>query len=76
PYTRALLSAVPVADIDRAAARRRIVLGGDVPSPMNPPAGCRFHPRCRYAQDRCRAERPALRPLDETRSVACHFPLL
>jgi len=51
------------------------VLAGDVPSPMDPPAGCRFHPRCRYATERCRAERPVLRPLADGREVACHFPL-
>jgi len=73
PYTQALISAVPVPDVDRA--RNRIVLTGDVPSPINPPAGCRFHPRCRFAQDRCRTERPALRPLADGRHVACHFPL-
>jgi peptide/nickel transport system ATP-binding protein len=75
PYTQALISAVPVPDIDRAARRTRIVLTGDVPSPMNPPAGCRFHPRCRYAQDRCRTERPQLRTIADGRTVACHFPL-
>jgi peptide/nickel transport system ATP-binding protein len=73
PYTQALISAVPVPDIDRQ--RNRIVLTGDVPSPMSPPAGCRFHPRCRYAQDRCRAERPALRLIAPGRTAACHFPL-
>jgi len=65
---------VPVPDVDRAA-RTRIVLTGDVPSPINPPAGCRFHPRCRFAQDRCRRERPALRDTAPGRTVACHFPL-
>jgi peptide/nickel transport system ATP-binding protein len=75
PYTQALISAVPVPDVDRPARKNRIVLTGDVPSPMNPPSGCRFHPRCRYATDRCRAERPALRPLADGREAACHYPL-
>jgi len=75
PYTQALISAVPVPDPDRAVGRKRIVLTGDVPSPMNPPNGCRFNPRCRYATDLCRTERPALRPLDDGRQVACHYPL-
>ncbi len=75
PYTQALISAVPVPDVDRAA-RNRIVLTGDVPSPIDPPAGCRFHPRCRFAQDRCRRERPALREIAPARTVACHFPLI
>ncbi|MFM9845406.1 MAG: ABC transporter ATP-binding protein [Dongiaceae bacterium] len=75
PYTQALISAVPVPDPDRAAGRKRIVLTGDVPSPMNPPPGCRFNPRCRYAADRCRTERPVLRPLADGRQVACHYPL-
>jgi peptide/nickel transport system ATP-binding protein len=75
PYTQALISAVPVPDPDRTAGRKRIVLTGDVPSPMNPPQGCRFHPRCRYATDLCRKERPALQPLADGRQVACHYPL-
>jgi peptide/nickel transport system ATP-binding protein len=75
PYTEALISAVPVPELDRPVKRERIVLTGDVPSPMNPPAGCRFNPRCRYATDRCRAERPILRPLPDGRQVACHYPL-
>jgi peptide/nickel transport system ATP-binding protein len=75
PYTQALISAVPVPDPDRAAGRKRIVLTGDVPSPMNPPQGCRFNPRCRYATDRCRTERPVLQPLADGRQVACHYPL-
>jgi peptide/nickel transport system ATP-binding protein len=75
PYTEALISAVPVPELDRPNRRQRIVLAGDVPSPMDPPAGCRFHPRCRYATARCRSERPILRPLADGRQVACHYPL-
>jgi peptide/nickel transport system ATP-binding protein len=75
PYTQALISAVPVPDVDRGV-RQRIVLLGDVPSPIDPPTGCRFHPRCRFATGRCRTERPTLRPVGEEREVACHFPLL
>jgi oligopeptide/dipeptide ABC transporter ATP-binding protein len=71
PYTQALLSAVPVVDPD--AKRQRIVLGGDVPSPLDPPTGCPFHPRCPVAEARCRTERPALRQLDDGRQVACHL---
>jgi peptide/nickel transport system ATP-binding protein len=74
PYTLALLSAVPVADAAKAGARKRIVLSGDVPSPIDPPRGCRFHPRCAFATERCRIERPVLRPLSGGRSVACHYP--
>jgi peptide/nickel transport system ATP-binding protein len=75
PYTEALISAVPVPEIDRPGRRARIVLAGAVPSPMSPPAGCRFNPRCRYATDRCRTERPVLGSLPDGREVACHFPL-
>ena len=73
PYTEALLSAVPVPDPDRERKRRRIVLKGDVPSPVSPPAGCPFHPRCPYVFDRCRAEKPALKTGASGRSVACHL---
>jgi oligopeptide/dipeptide ABC transporter ATP-binding protein len=72
PYSQALFSAAPVADPAVAAARRRVVLKGEVPSPMNPPPGCRFHTRCPYRQPRCSEEAPALRPV-EGRLVRCHF---
>ena len=75
PYTQALISAVPQPDMKRAGQRKRIVLTGDVPSPIDPPQGCRFHPRCMYATDKCRTERPALLPLATGRTVACHYPL-
>ncbi len=70
PYTQALLSAVPVLDPDTQSAR--IILGGDVPSPLRPPSGCPFHPRCPVAEARCRTETPALRNLGNDRTVACH----
>ena len=73
PYTEALLSAVPVPDPDPAIRRRRIILAGDVPSPINPPAGCRFHTRCPYVFDRCRTESPELRELSPGHYVACHL---
>ncbi|MBN8900593.1 MAG: ATP-binding cassette domain-containing protein [Rhodospirillales bacterium] len=73
PYTRALLSAVPVPD--PTAKRQRIILKGDVPSPINPPSGCRFHTRCPFAFDRCRSEEPVLRPVGSARghTSACHL---
>ena len=70
PYTQALLSAVPVLDPDTQHAR--IILGGDVPSPLRPPSGCPFHPRCPVAEARCRTETPVLRNLGNDRTVACH----
>ena len=73
PYTRALISAVPKPV--RGEGRTRIILPGDVPSPTNPPSGCRFHPRCALAQDRCKVDRPALTAGPDGRQVACHFPL-
>jgi len=74
PYTRALLSAVPVPD--PTARRDRIILTGDVPSPINPPSGCRFHTRCPYVFDRCRSEEPALRDVGEGQKAACHLDAL
>jgi peptide/nickel transport system ATP-binding protein len=73
PYTQALISAVPKPV--RGDARKRIILSGDPPSAIDPPKGCRFHPRCPIAQDRCRVERPALAPVADGRQVACHFPI-
>jgi oligopeptide transport system ATP-binding protein len=75
PYTEALLSAVPVPDPDLAAARERIVLEGDVPSPINPPSGCRFHPRCRYATQVCSEIEPPLVDYGSGHLAACHHPL-
>jgi oligopeptide/dipeptide ABC transporter ATP-binding protein len=71
PYTQALLAAVPIPD--PRTGRKRIILSGDVPSPINPPAGCHFHTRCPYATDRCRSEAPALRPAENGSLVACHL---
>jgi oligopeptide transport system ATP-binding protein len=75
PYTEALLSAVPVPDPDLAAKRERIMLEGDVPSPINPPSGCRFHPRCRYATQVCSEIEPPLVEYGNGHMAACHHPL-
>jgi oligopeptide/dipeptide ABC transporter ATP-binding protein len=71
PYTKALLSAVPEPSV--GAARERLLLKGEPPSPIAPPAGCEFHTRCPFARERCRTEAPALRDLGEGRKASCHF---
>ena len=73
PYTEALLSAVPMPD--PKTKKKRIILKGEIPSPINPPSGCVFHTRCIYAQEMCRIEVPLLIPRRNGRLAACHFPL-
>ena len=73
PYTQALLSAIPIADPDRAGASKRQVIRGDLPSPMHIPQGCRFHTRCPYATKRCEEECPKLRTVGAGHQVACHL---
>jgi oligopeptide transport system ATP-binding protein len=73
PYTQALLTAVPVPDPRKERARKRTVLTGDVPSPINPPSGCRFHPRCPVAVDRCKVDIPEWREAAPQHWVACHL---
>ena len=71
PYTEALLSAVPTTDPDQKS--HRIVLEGDVPSPAEPPSGCKFHPRCRFAKDICNQQNPEWREISTDHWVACHL---
>jgi oligopeptide/dipeptide ABC transporter ATP-binding protein len=73
PYTAALLSAIPVPNPHRQ--RARVILQGNIPSPANPPSGCRFRTRCPYAQQRCSDEEPLLQEITPNHRVACHFPL-
>ncbi|MDF2616613.1 MAG: oligopeptide/dipeptide transporter, ATPase subunit [Sedimentibacter sp.] len=73
PYTQALLSSIPIPDPDIADASQRIVLEGDVPSPVNPPSGCKFRTRCKYAFERCKEEDPQLRDIGGEHFVACHL---
>lgn len=72
PYTKTLISAVPVPDPEKSKTRQRIVLEGDIPSPINPPSGCRFHTRCPYATARCKEEVPEFRELAPNHWAACH----
>jgi oligopeptide/dipeptide ABC transporter ATP-binding protein len=71
PYTQALISAIP--EVDPESKRQRIILPGDVPSPIHPPNGCPFHPRCPVAEARCRVEIPLLREISSDHRTACHL---
>lgn len=73
PYTKSLMSAIPIADPISSRNSHRIILEGDVPSPLNPPSGCAFRTRCRYAEDICSKEKPVLKSINENHMVACHI---
>lgn len=73
PYTKTLISAVPIPDPDKTRARRRMLLEGEIPSPMNPPSGCRFHTRCPYAEEICKKELPTPREYGPGHFAACHM---
>jgi len=73
PYTKALMSTNPIADPRKR--REKIILAGEIPSPSNPPTGCRFHPRCAFATEQCKIVNPKLSEYSDGRFVACHYPL-
>lgn len=73
PYTKALLSSIPVPDVNVAKDREKIILKGDVPSPRKPPSGCAFHTRCAYKEAACSASLPTMFSLRENHAVACHL---
>jgi peptide/nickel transport system ATP-binding protein len=76
PYTEGLVSVVPIVDPTLLDTKKRIILEGDMPSQTNPLSGCRFHPRCPYAQEVCKTDSPPLVEVQPEHQVACHFPLI
>ena len=73
PYTKALLSAIPIPDPEVERQKQRIKLEGEIPSPINPGEGCRFQNRCKYATEKCKTEQPELKMVEEEHYVACHL---